>query len=217
VLGSEYAMSLTAAGSTGATTWALAKGSHLPGKLTLRPDGTIIGRPTTTGTTTVTVQVTDSTLPNPASATMDLQIDVVAALKPRMVRLISGVNHAMTVGVTGSSSSAGATIAQAPDGQAGDIWLFTPIGGGYEILNQNSHLCLATDGIAGDVLYQTPCTAESGQLWQIPSGSGDQFSWVRNATTNLYLDVTGSSTAAGAPITASPWNGGQPNQTFLPK
>ncbi|ADG07760.1 S-layer homology domain-containing protein [Kyrpidia tusciae] len=73
-VGSDYSVSLDASGGTSPYTWSVVDGS-LPDGLTLSNDGTISGTPTTAGTSTFTVQVTDSS-GTPQSATADLSITV---------------------------------------------------------------------------------------------------------------------------------------------
>jgi hypothetical protein len=75
-VGSAYAASLAASGGTSPYTWSLAAGSSLPAGLTLNPDGTITGTPTTAGTVNPTVQVTDSATPSPLTTTKTLSITV---------------------------------------------------------------------------------------------------------------------------------------------
>jgi len=58
--GQQYNEMLTAEGGTLPYTWSLARGSRLPQRLELRPDGTITGIPEELGSFTFTVIVTDS-------------------------------------------------------------------------------------------------------------------------------------------------------------
>jgi hypothetical protein len=75
-LGSSYSATLAASWGTTPYTWSLSGGS-LPAGLTLNPlTGQILGSPTTTGTASFTVNVTDATTPNPETATQDLSINV---------------------------------------------------------------------------------------------------------------------------------------------
>ncbi|MCL5005716.1 MAG: Ig domain-containing protein [Acidobacteria bacterium] len=60
VVGTPYSTTLQATGGTGALTWSLASGSSLPAGLALTSGGVIAGTPTAQGTSTFTVQVTDS-------------------------------------------------------------------------------------------------------------------------------------------------------------
>jgi len=71
---------LLASSGTPPYTWALASGSGpLPPGLSLTSDGFIQGTPTTAGIYSFTVQVTDSTTPNPQVATGNLSLTVVAS------------------------------------------------------------------------------------------------------------------------------------------
>ena len=76
VQGFAYSTGLSATGPDAAPlTWSVASGS-LPAGLTLSGAGVISGTPTAVGSSTFTVQVTDSS-PQPLSATRQLTIDVV--------------------------------------------------------------------------------------------------------------------------------------------
>src|SRR6516162_5628253 len=57
--------------------------------------------------------------------------------------------------VSGGSTQPGAPVIDWwANGGANQQWTFSPIGGNntYEIINVNSGMCLATDGVAGDQL-----------------------------------------------------------------
>ena len=71
---SNYSQSLSASGGTAPHVWSVSAGS-LPSGLTLSSAGTISGKPTTTGTSTFTVKVEDSSSPK-QSATKQLSIKV---------------------------------------------------------------------------------------------------------------------------------------------
>ena len=70
-----YSTTLTAAGGTAPYTWAITSGS-LPAGLTLASTGAISGTPTTAGTSTVTIQVTDTTTPTPQAASKSLSVTI---------------------------------------------------------------------------------------------------------------------------------------------
>ena len=70
-----YSANLSASGGVPPYSWQIASGS-LPAGLTLSPGGTISGTPTSAGTSTFTVQVTDSTTPTAQTATASFSITV---------------------------------------------------------------------------------------------------------------------------------------------
>jgi hypothetical protein len=70
-----YNQSLQAANGVQPYTWSLISGS-LPANLTLNSSGVISGTPTATGTSSFTVQVTDSSTPNHQTATANLSISI---------------------------------------------------------------------------------------------------------------------------------------------
>jgi hypothetical protein len=215
VVGIPYVMPLTASGGTGTRTWTVDSG-NLPAGLTLQPDGTITGTPTTPDYTLTTVRVTDSAAGTPNTTTATLPMAAVQALQAYTAPVLSGTNDNLTLVVAGSSTAPGATIVQSTStGQDNELWTFTPNGMNWQIVNKHSNQCLTTDGIAGHTLYQTPCTGQTGQLWQTALNFGpDGFSWIRNPATNLYVDVAGASTADGAAIDTAPWNGGGGSEGF---
>jgi hypothetical protein len=119
--------------------------------------------------------------------------------------------------VNGASYAPGASVIDwYANGGQNQAWTFIPdgVGGVYEIQNVNSGLCLTTDGVAGDGVYQLQCTGSLPQRWSTaltPSNPGS-FS-IQSSWTHLYLDVNGNSGWAGATIDT--WYGnGQLNQFF---
>ena len=78
-----------------------------------------------------------------------------------------------------SASNAAELIDWVYNGGSNQVFTFQPSGNYYEIVNQNSGLCLLADGIAGDIIYQDPATARrpsNGRLalppiaaWPTPS------------------------------------------------
>jgi hypothetical protein len=115
-VGAGYAATLAATGGTSPYTWSLATGSHLPEGLSLQPEGSLGGTPTTTGSTTFTVQVTDAATPaqtatqsltltvSPAPPRADLKIAIAPA--GRFIRGHDGSYH-LTVTNTGSAATTG--------------------------------------------------------------------------------------------------------------
>jgi len=76
--GVAYSQTLAAGGGTSPYSWTLVSGSSLPAGLTLSTGGLISGTPTGTGTTSFTVQVTDSSSPvQTAQATLSITATVI--------------------------------------------------------------------------------------------------------------------------------------------
>jgi hypothetical protein len=68
--------------------------------------------------------------------------------------------------VSGGSTSAGAPIIQWwADSGAEQEWLLPRKYRNGEIYNQNSGMCITTDGVAGDQLYQDYCSNSENQRW----------------------------------------------------
>jgi hypothetical protein len=119
----------------------------------------------------------------------------------------------LNLDVSGASTANAATVIQWPaNGGLDQNWdPNTPIPG--LIQNENSGMCLTTDGVAGDQLYQKPCIKRlrEYQTWdQYFAAPGVCF---YNPYFGLVVDVYGNSDQAGAPIDAWPYNGGL-NQWF---
>ena len=113
--GEAYAAQLVATGGTGAYTWSLTEGT-LPAGLSLSSDGAISGSPTTVGSSTFTVQVTDQ-----ATATHSRVFSIVIA---QAGDLVNGV------AVTGIAAEAGSTRSYAINVPAGATQLTVAMSGG---------------------------------------------------------------------------------------
>ena len=80
IQGTAYSFTLQAVNGTTPYAWIVAQGSTLPPGLSLAPGtGVISGTPTTIGTFNFTVQVTDSSQPNPQTATAALSMTINAS------------------------------------------------------------------------------------------------------------------------------------------
>jgi len=105
-VGVNYSQTLMATGGSGSYTWSVSVGS-LPGGLTLNSaTGLISGQPTTAGTPSFTIQVTDS---NQVSTTKPFTVTINAALtittnSPLPTGTV-GVNYSQTLMATGGSGS----------------------------------------------------------------------------------------------------------------
>ena len=80
---------LVASGGTSLYNWSLNGGSTLPQGLSLSASGEITGTPTTSGTTSTTFRVQDSTTPNQQSATKSISITINAAPPPLTITTTS--------------------------------------------------------------------------------------------------------------------------------
>jgi Putative Ig domain len=114
-LNTAYSATLTATGGVIPYTFTLANSTVLPAGLTLSTAGGISGTPTTAGTTTFTVNVTDSTTPAPLSATGNLNITVNSTAGPSCGNMSTGNGASLNGYVPFPSSNAWNTnIASAP-------------------------------------------------------------------------------------------------------
>jgi hypothetical protein len=78
-VGTSYSVTLSASGGTAPYTWSITGGS-LPAGLSLSSSGAITGTPSSLGSSTFTVQVTDSTTPTAMTASQALSISVGPAM-----------------------------------------------------------------------------------------------------------------------------------------
>jgi hypothetical protein len=77
-------------------------------------------------------------------------------------------------------------------GGANQDWLLLPTGASntYEIINANSNMCLTTDGVAGDQVYQEPCTSSTSQQWSTSlTSSSTGVHQIQSVYSGLYLDT----------------------------
>jgi hypothetical protein len=110
-----YSATLAATGGITPYSFTLANGASLPTGLTLSSAGSISGTPTTAGTTTFTVDVTDSTTPAPISANGSLSIMVNSRAGPSCGNMSTGNDASLNGYVPFPSSNAWNTnIASSP-------------------------------------------------------------------------------------------------------
>ncbi len=103
--GVAYTAGLSSSGGTPAVSWTLINGTTLPPGLVLSNAGQITGTPTASGTTTFTVQATDSGVPV-QTATQTLSITIAAAGCPCSISgtISGGGGNGATVTLTGGAS-----------------------------------------------------------------------------------------------------------------
>jgi hypothetical protein len=105
-VGLSYSQTLRSAMGTAPLTWSITSGT-LPAGLTLRPGtGTISGTPTTAGSASLTIKVTDSTSPTPMTATTRLSL----AVHPNIQAAVFATNgansavHSFALGASGNAT-----------------------------------------------------------------------------------------------------------------
>jgi Ricin-type beta-trefoil lectin domain-like len=135
-----------------------------------------------------------------------------------VIRIAPESNFLLTLDVRGGSTSAGGTVDQwTVNGGSNQMWVLRQRPDGYYwIVNVQSNLCLATDGVAGHPVFQWFCSdTDPGVLWNTNLTTGNLIAYsIQNKGSGLYLDVHGDSRTAGADIDTWYWNGGS-NQFFL--
>ncbi len=122
-VGHAYTTALTATGGIAPLAWSLTPGDALPAGLTLHPDGTITGTPTTARASSFTVRVSDAATPaHTATKTLAL---TVAPAPPAQADLAVSVSHVgrfvsgwlgwyrFSVTNTGGAATTGATTVSA--------------------------------------------------------------------------------------------------------
>lgn len=128
------------------------------------------------------------------------------------VRLVPLSNVYLFIEVSGASTQSGAAIIQwSYTGGSNQVWTLRPSGTEYVLVNVGSGLCIATDGVAGDWLFQAPCNGSPKQQWAA-DGPGGAYAF-RNPASGLYMDVEGGSGWQGTHLVGWYWNGGN-NQWF---
>jgi ricin-type beta-trefoil lectin protein len=124
---------------------------------------------------------------------------------------ISPAYDSQEIAVAGGDTSVGGRLIQwYNDGGDEQKWYFDSVYNssgylvGYLLRNKNSGMCMDTDGIAGDELFQTYCNEDdTGQIFT--SKLNDSYFHVVtytyiNVETGLALDVSGFSYGEGANI-----------------
>ena len=104
-IGRPYAQPLSALAGVGTLKWSIVSGT-LPKGVSLTKSGTIAGTPTTAGTSTFTVQVTDSSTPKPMKATAQIGLTVNPQVQSA-VYVVNGGNsavHSFALGASGNAA-----------------------------------------------------------------------------------------------------------------
>jgi hypothetical protein len=154
-----YYTAFSAGGDTSATplVWSLAAGTVPPGT-TLKPDGTLIGFPTQTGTFTFTVRVTDATGRTATQAFSQTIVPVPAAGDPRCTHSPNEPGTLTGAAIGGKTPSGQATI---------DTSRFTACGGFYTITVSVKNVNLPN----GSVLWATLSGLPIGEI-TLSGGAG---------------------------------------------
>ncbi len=129
---------------------------------------------------------------------------------------LTSASSGLNLDVKGVSTAPGAPVIQwYPNGQANQYWSVPAVGAIGVIRNENSGMCLTTDGNEGDQLYQKPCLARLANYQNFEVFT-DQYGGVGlyNLGYGLDVDVYGGSHSAGQPIDGWPYNGAS-NQSFI--
>ena len=116
VMGTPYSQTVAASGGTGPYSFSLASGA-LPAGLSLASDGTIAGTPTTLGSSTFTVQVTDSLS---ATATRTFTVNITDTAREPEPEPAPPPTWTLTYGANGGSSAPG------PQSGLDGAWVSTP-------------------------------------------------------------------------------------------
>jgi hypothetical protein len=130
---------------------------------------------------------------------------------------LTAYSSGWNLAISGASTAPGGVVIQTyADGEADQNWSVPAVYATGRIRNQNSGMCLTTDGVAGDQLYQKPCLRRLAeyQQWHVylAAFAANTVTFY-NPTFGLAVDVYGNSDSIGAPIDAWPLNG-QANQFF---
>jgi len=175
-VGTAYSATLSASGGTPPYTWSVSAGSVPPG-LSLLQSGTISGTPTTSGTFSFTVKVTDST---GTSATADLSITIA----PSSVTPPPPTTESFSAMLSGGSANVGATLeASGISASAKGTFSSTSTSGTFDVTVEPS-----------DIMIH-PFVASWFGVIPVPMSVGSVTPWVGTATmssSGIGLIVHGS-------------------------
>jgi hypothetical protein len=157
-VGTPYSATLSASGGTPPYTWTTTSGA-LPSGLSLSSSGAITGTPSNTGSSSFTVQVTDSTTPTAQTATRTLSISVVVPPfagqeSPNWSGYVIPSSSQLFTEVSGDWTVPSLNCAATPN--AGDsIWVgiggvLWPTGGTSGVLLQTGVATNCVDGVQQD-------------------------------------------------------------------
>lgn len=152
---------LAAAGGTSPYTWIA---SGLPAGVTVAPDGTVTGTPTTAGTFDVTATATDSATPTPATDQVTFTYTITAAAALRPIAEIQGTGAA-TPFEDQSVITQGVVTAAYPTGGLNGFYLQTP---GSDTADASDAI-FVYGGTSGFTTY--PAVGDSVRV----SGTADEF------------------------------------------
>ena len=150
-LGQAYTASLAASGGTPPFGWTLINNTALPPGLALSSGGQITGTPTATGTSTFTVQITDSGTPA-QTATQTLSITVAASGCPCSIAgtITGSGGNAATVTLTGGTSvTANASGNYIANGLANGTYIVTPSKAGYVFTPNSQSVLVSGTSVTG--------------------------------------------------------------------
>ncbi|GAA3455527.1 hypothetical protein GCM10018962_73600 [Dactylosporangium matsuzakiense] len=136
------------------------------------------------------------------------------------IALQSRMDYRLIMEVPGWSVGSGMTIhtnwtnsTTASSGYAGtnQLWSVPTYGTGY-ISNMHSNMCIETDGLAGDAVYQWPCNGSAHQQWRFDELQEwdwtilnyDHFLHIVNPASGLALNIRGGNTNPGATVIGWP-------------
>jgi hypothetical protein len=228
-VGAAYSATLAASGGTTPYTWSVSSG-QVPGGLKLASSGTISGIPTTAGTSSFTVKVTDG---SGVSATKSLSIAIAPAASapwisqsyPSGLPLAAGelegvscptVSDCVTVGF---GSAGGAAILATTDG--GATWTAESYpsgyglgsGGLYGVSCPTTSDCIAVGAGNGAVIL---ATTDGGATWtaeSYPSGYGLSSGYLQGISCSTDSDCVTTGGGNGTVLLATTnggatWNAG---------
>ncbi|HWG26757.1 RICIN domain-containing protein [Actinospica sp.] len=131
---------------------------------------------------------------------------------------LTNANSSQVLDVTGASTANGALVDQWTNGSGtNQRWNLKQLRGNvYTLTNLNSGLCLEVPGgstAEGTRLDQWTCNGGTNQQWALDAvgsytSSSDKSYELTNLNSGQVVDVTGSSTTAGAAVDQWPTNGG---------
>ena len=182
----------------------------LPAGLSISSSGLVSGTPTATGSSTVTVTAASGTASGSTTFAWTVTSAPVNLSGTRTLtasgQALDDPNHSTTAGAQ--------LITWTPNGGSNQKWVFTQqADGSYQIVNQQSQLCMDDNGgftTPGDAVIQWTCTGNDNQHWTATKLASGAYT-----LTNVHsgLLVTTASTTNGA-LVAQETNSGSALQQW---
>jgi hypothetical protein len=169
-VGKAYSLQLGEANGTAPFSWSIGKGG-IPGGLVLSSSGLLSGRPGTSGTSTVDIEVTDG-LGATSQALLSLSVQP-APLPAESYVTADAAGRSVSVGMAAPSSSkrlAGKAVALAPESSGAGYWTLTSAGRIHAFGGARNYGSVSRKHLEGQAVGVAPAPDDSGYWVVISTG-----------------------------------------------